>query len=244
MSDSARPEPQKFKRPVDLARPHGLTAQAIRNYEQSGALPPAVRSASGYRRYTEVHAAALAAYLALLPAHGYPAGGEIMRAVNRGDLPAALAVIDAGHVQLQRDRETLDQVGAAIGLLTGSSATAAPARPLPISAVAHRLKVRPATLRKWESAGILVPGRDPVTRHRSYAAADIRDAELAHLLRRGGYLLGHIAAVVAQVRAAGSTEALAASLADWRRRLDQRGRAMLTAAARLEAYLQLHDVRD
>nr|WP_016701425.1 MerR family DNA-binding transcriptional regulator [Actinoalloteichus caeruleus] len=34
-------------RPVDLAREHGLSTQAIRNYEDAGVLPPAERSGSG-----------------------------------------------------------------------------------------------------------------------------------------------------------------------------------------------------
>jgi hypothetical protein len=42
-------------RPIDLAREHGLSAQAVRNYEDAGILPTAERSASGYRRYTPLH---------------------------------------------------------------------------------------------------------------------------------------------------------------------------------------------
>ncbi|MFD7597193.1 MerR family DNA-binding transcriptional regulator [Kitasatospora sp. NPDC059812] len=34
-------------RPSDLARGHGLSAQAVRNYERDGFLPPAERTASG-----------------------------------------------------------------------------------------------------------------------------------------------------------------------------------------------------
>lgn len=47
----------------------------------------------------------------------------------------------------------------------------------------------PATLRNWEGAGIVAPARDPATGYCLYQASDIRDAEFAHLLRRGGYLL-------------------------------------------------------
>ena len=191
------------RRPIDLARAHGLSAQAVRNYELAGMLPPAERSPTGYRRYTELHATALAAYLALIPAHGYAIAGEIMRAVHRDDMDAALRAVDRSHAQLLRDRETLDAVESAIGLLTGPSAGTAPAAGVPISALAHRLGVRPATLRKWEKAGILRPVRDPVTHYRVYSPDDVRDAELAHLLRRGGYLLSHIATVLKHVRGAG-----------------------------------------
>ncbi|MEE2048253.1 MerR family DNA-binding transcriptional regulator, partial [Nocardiopsis tropica] len=56
-------------RPSDLAHEHGISTQAVRNYERDGFLPPAERTPSGYRIYTEAHAAALRAYLALVTAH-------------------------------------------------------------------------------------------------------------------------------------------------------------------------------
>lgn len=238
-------------RPVDLAREHGLSAQAVRNYERDGCIPSAGRTASGYRTYTSVHAHALRAYVALIPAHGYATAGDIMRAANAGDLDAVLRAVDGGHAQLQRDRETLDAVEVAVMTLAGpvpsppvpSSApspvpSSVPGRPLAVGDVAHRLGVTPATLRTWERAGILTPRRDPVSHHRLYDAADVRDAQLAQLLRRGGYLLGHIAQVVGHVRAAAGPEPLDASLRQWRQGLAGRGRAMLTAAGRLADYLR------
>ncbi|MFD1370251.1 MerR family transcriptional regulator [Actinoplanes sichuanensis] len=223
-------------RPVDLARVHGLSAQAVRNYEEAGVIPPAGRTASGYRVYTDDHAGALAAYLGLLPGYGYPAAGEIMRAVLRADLDAALAVIDAAHVQLRRDRDTVTAVAAA--LVETPAPGHLPDRPVSVGVLAHRLGVTPATLRKWERAGILAPSRARTAR--VYSPDDVRDAELAHLLRRGGYLLGHIATVIEQVRAAGGPGPLAASIAQWRQRLTARGRAMLTGSARLSDYLDTH----
>ncbi|MEU6025254.1 TioE family transcriptional regulator [Micromonospora sp. NPDC047134] len=232
-----KPSTPGVRRPIDLARRHGLSAQAVRNYERDGVLPPAVRSSTGYRQFTEVHANALSAYLALIVGHGYAAGGDIMRAVNRGDIDGALRTIDHSHALLQRDRETLDAVEAAVATLTG-----APPQPLrraavPISVLAHRLGVRPATLRKWERAGVLRPARDPATGYRTYSPHDVRDAELAHLLRRGGYRLDHIAEVLRRVREASGAEPLAASLRQWRDQLTARGRALLVGAARLAEYL-------
>ena len=56
-----------------------------------------------------------------------------------------------------------------------------------------------------------------------------------------GYPLSQIATVMHQVRSADGVEPLADSLAGWRRRLTDRGRAMLAAAARLAAYLPVLD---
>ncbi|WEP00106.1 TioE family transcriptional regulator [Streptomyces sp. FXJ1.172] len=230
-------------RPADLAREHGISTQAVRNYERDGFLPPAERTPSGYRIYTEVHAAALRTFLALVPAYGHAAGGQIMNALHRDDVDDALTIIDRGHSRLLRDRDTLGAVRTAVDHLTAKSGAAAAPAPEPgtrtVGELAHRLGVTPATVRSWEEAGILSPSRDPATGYRVYDAADVRDAELAHLLRRGGHLLDHIATVVQQIRAAGGTDALAASLDDWQRRLTAQGLAMLRAAAHLDTYLRL-----
>ncbi|WP_020667519.1 TioE family transcriptional regulator [Amycolatopsis nigrescens] len=232
-------------RPADLAREHGLSTQAVRNYEQHGFIPPAERTPAGYRIYTELHAAALRAYLALIPGYGYAVGGRIMHALSGGELDRALTHLDRGHSQLLRDRETLDSVRKAVGHLMAES-DAAPEREVDVETrtigeLAHRLGVTPATLRNWEGAGILVPERDPATGYRGYRASDIRDAELAHLLRRGGYPLAHISTVVGQIRTAGGTGTLASALDDWRRKLTARGLAMLDAATHLSHYLSLLD---
>ncbi len=222
-------------RPVDLAREHGLSTQAIRNYEQAGILPAAARTVHGYRTYTPLHAQALRAFLSLVPGHGHRTATSIMQAVNRGAVDDALRLIDESHDQLLGDRRTLQAVEAALGDLT----------PVPqergdtlIGPLARRLGLRPATLRKWERAGLVRPRRDPRTGYRVYSAADVRDARLAHQLRRGGYLLEQIAPLIAQVRSAGGVAPLESTLAGWRARLTARGRAMLKGAADLDAYLR------
>ena len=101
-----------------------------------------------------------------------------------------------------------------------------------------RLGGVPATLRKWERAGLVEPHRDPETGYRVYTAADVRDARLAHQLRRGGYLLRQISPLVRQVRHAGGIEPLEATLHGWRARLTACGLSMLGAAAELSDYLQ------
>ncbi|MEU5608873.1 TioE family transcriptional regulator [Streptomyces sparsogenes] len=235
-------------RPVDLARGHGLSTQAVRNYEEAGILPAAARTPHGYRTYTSLHAAALRAFLALVPGHGHRTAASIMRAVNEGAVEEAFRLLDESHAQLLDDRRTLQAVETALRDLAPTTAAgreAAAGRaagPAPggtfIGPLAGKLGIRPATLRKWERAGLVRPRRDPHTGYRVYDEADVRDARLTHQLRRGGYLLEQIAPLIAQVRAAGGLEPLEAALGDWRRRLSARGRAMLTGAAELEAYLR------
>lgn len=231
-------------RPIDLARGHGLSTQAIRNYEEAGILPAADRTPHGYRTYTPLHARALRAFLALAPGHGHRTATSIMRAVNQGAVDEAFRLIDESHAELLDDRRTLQAVERALRDLepTGVSEPGPTAVPGSggtfIGPLAGKLGIRPATLRKWERAGLVRPRRDPQTGYRVYDDADVRDARLAHQLRRGGYLLEQIAPLIAQVRAAGGLEPLEAALRDWQGRLSARGRAMLGGAAELEAYLR------
>ncbi|NYH55338.1 DNA-binding transcriptional MerR regulator [Nocardiopsis arvandica] len=228
-------------RPIDLARGHGLSTQAVRNYEADGILPPADRTPHGYRTYTPLHARALRAFLALVPGHGHQTAASIMRAVNRGEVEEALRLIDEGHAQLLDDRRTLQAVENALRDLESTAAKEPTTAPGPgstfIGPLAERLGIRPATLRTWERAGLVRPRRDPLTGYRVYDEADVRDALLVHQLRRGGYLLERIAPLIAQVRSAGGLEPLEATLRDWRDRLSARGRAMLSGAAELEDHL-------
>ncbi|MEV0251420.1 TioE family transcriptional regulator [Nocardia sp. NPDC050712] len=222
-------------RPVELAREHGLSTQAVRNYEDAGILPSAERTAHDYRTYTPLHAQALRTFLALVPGHGHSAAAAILRAVNRGAVDEALRLVDESHGQLMDDRRTLRTVDTALRDLA----------PVPqergdtfIGPLAGKLGLRPATLRKWEHAGLIQPRRDPHTGYRVYTATDVRDARLAHQLRRGGYRLEQIAPLIAQVRAAGGVGPLESTLRDWQARLTARGRALLAGAAELDVYLR------
>ncbi|MGW9117951.1 TioE family transcriptional regulator [Streptomyces sp. NPDC055663] len=237
-------------RPIDLARAHGLSTQAVRNYEEAGILPAAGRTPHGYRTYTSLHAGALRAFLALVPGHGHPTATAIMRAVNEGAVDEALHLVDESHAQLLDDRQTLRAVERALRDLDATAAPAPDTAPGSgsgsgsdsggtfIGPLAGKLGIRPATLRKWERAGLVQPRRDPRTGYRVYDEADVRDARMAHQLRRGGYLLEQIAPLIAQVRAAGGPEPLAATLRNWHDRLTARGRAMLAGAAELETHLR------
>lgn len=251
-------------RPIDLAREHGLSTQAIRNYEDAGILPSAVRTANGYRTYTSSHARALRAFLALARGHGHRTATAIMRAVNEGVPEEAFRLVDESHAQLLEDRRTLRAVADALRDLEASSSTGTATGPEPaarrasrrsaaptpvpgetfIGPLAARLGLRPATLRTWERVGLVHPRRDQRTGYRVYDEAAVRDAELAHQLRRGGYLLEQIAPLIAQVRSAGGLGPLEATMQGWTGRLTARGRALLAGAAALDAYLGSTDERE
>ncbi|HWO61022.1 MAG TPA: MerR family transcriptional regulator [Umezawaea sp.] len=222
-------------RPIDLAREHGLSTQAVRNYEEAGLLPPAVRTDSGYRRYSEHHSHALAAFLALVPAHGHPTASAIMVAVNTHRLDDALDLVDRSHVGLFSARGVVDAVETALNDISVQPWDGAP---VPIGTLAHRTGSRPATLRRWERDGLLRPGRDHQG-HRVYEAGDVRDAHLVSQLRRAGHRIPDIRLLLDELRDTRDPAQVTRALADRRQALNARARAMLTGAAALDRYLDV-----
>lgn len=231
----------KRLRSVDLARLAGLSTQQIRNYEDAGVLPPAERTASGYRTFTELHRQALLAYRALVASYGPVAAARIMRTVHEGDVPAALALVDAAHAALHEERLALRVTGEALEALRAEPASAPHAGAgLRIGEVARLLGVRTSALRVWEAAGLIGPPRERGTRYRRYGPADVRDARIVHSLRRAGHLFAQIGPVLAELRREGGSEtALRAALAARAHTLTARTRAMLAGAGRLHAYLEV-----
>ncbi|MEU9333280.1 MerR family DNA-binding transcriptional regulator [Streptomyces sp. NPDC048290] len=231
--------PRTRLRPVDLARLAGVSTQQIRNYEDAGVLPPAARTASGYRAFEDVHRRALLTFRALARGYGPVTAGEVMRAVHGDDVPGALALVDAAHAALHGERVALRATSEAVGQLAGlPSPTGSGGRlRLRIGEVAALLGVRTSALRVWEAAGLLTPHRDAVTGERGFGPADVRDARIVHTLRRGHQLFDQIRPVLEELRREGSTEALRGALRARGEALTARSRAMLGGAGALSVYV-------
>ncbi|MFE0474029.1 MerR family transcriptional regulator [Streptomyces sp. NPDC058947] len=225
-------------RPVDLARLAGVSTQQIRNYEDAGVLPPAARTASGYRVFGDVHRRALLAYRAMLRGYGPVTATAIMRAVHDGDVPGALALVDAAHAALHEERVSLRAASEALELLAlEPPATLPRSGGLRIGEVAALLGVRTSALRVWEAAGLLTPSRERATGYRTYDPPDVRDARLIHTLRRSHYLFTQIKPILDGLRREGSTEALRAAIATRTETLTARTRGMIKGAGALHTYL-------
>ncbi|WP_432119121.1 MerR family transcriptional regulator [Streptomyces sp. bgisy032] len=225
-------------RPVDLARLAGVSTQQIRNYEEAGVLPPAARTASGYRAFQDVHRRALLAYRAMLRGYGPVTAAAIMRRVHEGDVPGALAQVDAAHAAVHEERVSLRAASEALELLALEPPAALPrSGVLRIGEVAGLLGVRTSALRVWEAAGLLAPVRERGTGYRVYGPADVRDARLVHTLRRSHYLFDQIRPVLEGLRREGGSEALRAAIAARGEALAARTRGMTEGAGALHTYL-------
>jgi DNA-binding transcriptional MerR regulator len=225
-------------RAADLARGGGVSVQQVRNYVDQGVLPPVERLPSGYRVFTEEHAAALRAARALAAGHGWRRTRVIMNAVHGGDLSFALAAVDQGHAALDHERAEIADVLAAFETLASQEVEATTRATLRIGEVARVIGVRTSALRVWERGGLLRPTRQRGTGYRVYDPTELRNARVVALLRRSAYPLPTVKAVLDELRTTGSPERVRAELAQRERDLHRRSRARLKGSAALEAYLE------
>jgi DNA-binding transcriptional MerR regulator len=220
----------------------------VRRLEEWGLLPPAERSPTGRRRYTPAHLRALVTLKAVQAGYGWRAGGQIMRLLYQGDLPGALAAVDAHHAALHRRRlETEETLRALQTLARAGTAPAHPepprsavgrdrARPLRIGEAARRLGLRVSALRFWETQGLLGPPRDAASGYRLYDDAQLLRLQIVAVLRRADYRPDAIRAVLAEL-AGGRPDAALTAIRRRREDLTRASQRCAEATAALWGYV-------
>ncbi|KAF0848120.1 MerR family transcriptional regulator [Nocardia caishijiensis] len=223
-------------RTVEVARAARYSVQQVRDLEREGVLPAARRSPGGHRNYRPVHVAAARAYRALTEGTGPVAARTIMRDLVAGETGRALAGLDAAHAALHTERGELAlAVRAATEIGTEPIADVRASDALNITELADALGVRTSTLRHWEAMGLIVADRAAGARR--YSPAQVRDARIVHQLRRAGYGITTLRAVLTQFRRSGPGE-LRDALAAREATLTRRSMALVEAAADLTEVLR------
>jgi DNA-binding transcriptional MerR regulator len=200
-------------RTIDLARAAGISVQQVRNYEALGLLPLASRSKSGYRLYTQQHLAALKTARNLVGGYGWQRMPTIMQALHRGDLGAALAIIDTRHAELASKRRECEQTLSALHALAEQPAPEESSRHpqrLRVGEAARQVGVRVSALHFWEQQSLLHPLREQSSRYRLYDEHQMRRLRMVVLLREAGYDFNVILSVLDELAAGRPEQAIAA----------------------------------
>jgi DNA-binding transcriptional MerR regulator len=227
-------------RTVDVARRAGYSVQQVRNLERDGVLPPATRTATGYRIYGEIHVQSALAYRALAAGVGPIEAKKIVRAVHEFPTSQVLALLDAAHAQLDAERTELRRGKEAARVISSEPVEDVRASDsMSISELAAALGVRPSTLRHWDAEDLVIPDRDLARGTRQYTPTQVRDARIVHQLRRAGYRIAPLRALMPELRRARRLEDVASALAARDASIAARSKALLDGAAALSAVLSL-----
>ncbi|MFI1919425.1 MerR family transcriptional regulator [Nocardia sp. NPDC020380] len=223
-------------RTVDVARLAGYSVQQIRNLEQAGVLPPAVRTDAGYRVYDESHVLSARAYGSLAAGAGPVEARKIMRAAQTPPISGMLALLDAAHARLDQERRDLEFAKTAARVIADEPiADVRRSDDMSISELANALGVRTSALRHWDAEGLVMPGRGSSRAVRRYTPDDVRDARIVHQLRSAGYRIGQLRELMPQLRGARRWEAVMAGLAARDTSIEARSRALFEGGAALSA---------
>lgn len=202
-----------YLRTNDLAQAGQISVQQVRNYEADGFLPSAERGSTGYRLYTRQHLLALKTARGLVPGYGWQRTREIMRALHRDELAAALGTIDQSHAELSSKRLQVEQTLAALRKLAAQPAALTSSRAprlLRIGEAARQVGVRVSALHFWEQQGLLHPLREQSSRYRLYDEQQMRRLHVVVLLRDAGYAFDVIQAVLDELAVGRPEKAIAA----------------------------------
>ena len=185
----------KYLSTSQLARAVGVHPNTVRRYEERGLLPPARRSLSGYRRFTERHLDCLRltrlVFSNLFPGRAiYESGLHIIHVTAGDDLGGALELAYRHLALVQSERA---QAEAAVNLLErwalGAPADATP-QSLQIGQAARLLGVSIDILRSWDRNGLIEIPRDLSNGYRRYGAAELSRLRVIRMLARAGYSTG------------------------------------------------------
>lgn len=228
-----------------LAKAVGISVQQVRNYEAWGFLPSAARSRAGYRLYAAMHLEALKAARCMIAGYGWQQALGILQVFHRGDLDTALALVDKRHAELDRQREQVERIVAALYTEVALPLPQATMRELcllQIGEAAAHVGVRVSALRYWEQRGLLTPRRDGGSRYRLYDKREMRRVQVVALLRSAGYDFGSIRIVLDDL-IAGRPERVLAAVEKRREELHRASRAGIEATVAFWHYASRYPPR-
>lgn len=233
---------RSYLRTRDLALAGGISVQQVRNYEASGLIPQAQRSPSSYRLYTQLHLAALKTVRSMVLGYGWQRTSAIMQAIHRGNISAALAIIDERHAELASKRLQVEQTLLALCTLAAQSDSKPRSQPqlVRVGEAARQVGVRVSAVHFWEQQGLLHPVREQYSRYRLYDEQQMRRLRVVALLRDAGYRFNVIQSVLNEL-AAGRPEKAIVAVEKRREELTRTSWACIEALTSFQHYVSEFD---
>jgi DNA-binding transcriptional MerR regulator len=183
----------KYLYTSDLARAVGIHPNTVRLYEGWGLIPPAERSPSGYRLFTQLHLDCLrlarTIYAAPYPGRGFRAlGSEIIQCAVVEDWHGAL---EKAQEHLAAVQTELEQAEAAADLLEHwaqrPSTDSEEDTRLLIGEVSKLLGISIDIIRNAERNGLLRVPRNPHNNYRLFGKREIERLRIIRMLSKAGY---------------------------------------------------------
>jgi len=194
-----------------IAKAVGCHPNTVRLYEQWGLIPPAKRSANGYRIYTQEHLdqMRLARTALNTPWPGKAirrSGTAIVLQAASGDLGGALESAYDHLTLIQSEKIQAESVAELVARWVQGLPVEKTNRLFRIQDAAGYLQVSVDQLRNWERNGLLTVPRDPMNRYRLYGSEELSRARVIRMLRNAGYSIMAILRMMIKINQDDSTD--------------------------------------
>jgi DNA-binding transcriptional MerR regulator len=194
-----------------IAKAVGCHPNTVRLYEQWGLIPPAKRSANGYRMYTQEHLDQmnLARTALNTPWPGKAirkSGTAVVLQASGGDLEGALIAAHQHLALIQSEKDQAESVAELVSRWAQGLPIAKTDRLFRIQDAAANLQVTVEQLRNWERNGLLTVPRDPMNRYRLYGSEELSRARIIRMLRNSGYSIMAILRMMIKINQDDSTD--------------------------------------
>ena len=167
-------------RPIDIARRLNISTTSLRGYEDRGLVPPARRSVTGYRLYTEEHLAYFICIREMLPAFDLTFIAKALKEVMEGYIDEALWIASKAQADLWKEKQTYHKT---IDILLHHNYNSSAKKEMNIGEVSKETGVAVTTIRHWEKAGLLLPGRNKENGYRVYTNKHIQQILTLNAIR-------------------------------------------------------------
>jgi DNA-binding transcriptional MerR regulator len=167
-------------RPIDIARQLKISTTTLRGYEESGLVPPVLRSQAGYRIYTEKHLAYFICIREMLPAFDLTFIAKVLKEVKEGHIDAALWIANKAQADLWNEKQTYKKT---IEILLHNNFNTAASKAMSIGEVSKETGITVTTIRYWEKAGLLFPERNKENGYRVYTNKHIQQILTLNAIR-------------------------------------------------------------
>lgn len=200
---SLQPHARHHYRPVDLAREARISVASVRFYEREGFIPIADRRPSGHRIYREIHRDALITSRLAIEGYGWQSARQMMRTVHEGATERIFELIDEHHAtrdRIRRDTKlTVELLTTITPPLDSQPHTPPFQQPMTVGDASAWLGFSVASLRFWESEGLIRPQRHQSSNYRMYSDADIVRLRVIGTLRTANYGIPQIRVIVREL---------------------------------------------
>lgn len=166
-------------RPIDIARRLKISTTMLRHYEDSGIIPPVMRSPSGYRIYTDEHIAYFICIREMM--HGFTLSeiAKMLKSVMEKKHDEALWMANKAQTKLHNDKFVCEQIRLRLlpkkktNVLNNDT----------IDTVSKMTGINPSTIRYWDKIGLITANRGTDNNYRTFTQEHIDEILLIQALK-------------------------------------------------------------